>query len=246
MIPPPGPRLVVVTAVGPETRAVLAVLRAVRRVGGVGFRVWHGEIEGRPVRLVQSGVGPVRAMQALGAIPAPHGLVLSVGFAGGLSANTVTGDVVLPTNVLWGDAGGTQHYAVPTVPWRLAKAGLDAAVSQRILEGSLFSSAQVIASTDDKRALALRTGAVAVEMEAAGLIPLACRRGPGLLALRVILDTADVSLEGLPPDLDSSWRARAKLLRHPRAWASVWSVARHVPAASRSLTQALASVLPAL
>jgi nucleoside phosphorylase len=235
---------VVVTAVAAETRAVLAALRRVQRFPVPKLRAWEGEAGGRAVRVVQAGVGWERAGVALRALPSPWAIVVSVGFAGALIDGVATGDVVLPTTIVSEHPSGVERYAVPTALWESARAGVPADQEPRALHGLLLSSPTVVASPGDKRAAAARTGAVAVEMEAAGLI--AAAGGVDVLALRVILDGADLSLAGLPPDLDSSWRARAQLIGRPAAWATVVTLARQIPAASRALTRVLRTVLPSL
>ncbi len=238
--------LVVVTAVGAETRAVLAAVRRARRIAVPGLRAWQAEIEGRRIELVQAGIGPARARTALEALTGPHGLVLSVGFAGALVAGPAPGDVVLPTAIVWDEDGTVRRDPVPVDLWTSAKAHLPPALAARALHGALLSSPAVVASPAAKAAAARRFEAVAVEMEAAALLHVARTRGIAVLPLRAILDTADVSLADLPPDLDASWRASAQLLRRPAAWPGVLALAREIPRATRTLTAVLRRVLPAL
>ena len=239
-------RIAVVTAVGPETRAALQTFRRPTRIPLPGFRAWHGDVGGRPATLVQSGIGPERARAAMAALEGTFVLAVSAGFAGALVAGAAPGDVVLPERIVWQVDTHVEEYDVPRAAWRAARAALPARHAARMLEGTLLSSRTIVASVAGKRAAALATGAVAVEMEAAGLIAVARERNVGLLTLRTVLDTADVSLEGLPPDLDSSWSARARLVGMPAAWPRVLALARQIPRASQSLADALGAVLPAL
>lgn len=236
----------VMTAVGPETRAVLAAIRRPIRVPLAGFRAWSGTAGERPITVVQGGIGPERARAALHALDVSHGLIVSAGFAGALVPNAVAGDLVLPGAVVWELEASVERYDVPAATWRAARNALPAALAASALHGAILSSATVVASVAAKRSAAARTGAVAVEMEAAALIAIARERGLDVLVLRTILDGADVSLEGLPADLEQSWRARARLIGTPSAWPQVLSLARQVPRAARSLTEAAASVLAAL
>lgn len=238
--------LVVVTAVAPETRAVLAAMQQPVRVPLRGFRAWRSTAGGRTIVLVQGGIGPAAAQAALSAIDSPYDLVLSVGFAGALVVDVAAGDVVLPEAVVWEQGARLERYAVPTGAWHTARAALPPGIAARGLYGSLLSSPVVIASVTAKQDAASRSGAEAVEMEAAALIAVARNRKVGLLALRTILDGADVSLDGLPSNLDSSWRARARLIGSPGAWPRVMALARHIPRATRNLTEATAAVLAAL
>jgi len=236
----------IVTAVAAETRAVLAAVRRARRIALPGFRAWSADASGRAIRIVQAGIGPTRARAALHAMVGRPRLVLSVGFAGGLTPGARPGDVVLPTTIVWDEPAGIRRHVVPPDTWRMVRARLPSASAARLLDGALVSSAVILASPEEKRAAGSRFGAVAVEMEAAGLIDPASARGASVVALRVVLDSLEVSLAGLPPNLDSSWTARAQLLTRPELWSRVVALARTVPAAGRVLTDTLAAVLPAL
>lgn len=238
--------LLIVTAVAAETRAVLAAVRGARRIAAPGFRAWSADAAGSRVRIVQAGIGPTRAVAALDTMGGRPPLVLSVGFAGGLTADARCGDLVLPTSVVWDEQVGIRRYTVPREPWQQARARLPGAAAARALDGPLLSSPVVLASPDEKRAAATRFQAVAVEMEAAGLIGPAAARDTRVLPLRVILDPVDLSLADLPANLETSWAARARLLARPDLWSRVVGLARTVPAAGRVLTEALAAVLPVL
>lgn len=239
-------RLVVVTAVKAETQAVLAALTHPKRVPLSGFRAWEAKAGDRHVTLVQAGVGPTRAQAALSALVTAYDLVVSVGFAGALVAHASPGDIVLPATVVWEGITSLHRYTVPLSAWETATARLPASLSCRALQGPILSSPLVLASPEAKRSAALRSGAVAVEMEAAALITVAHQHGIDVLVLRAILDGLDVSLEQLPADLDSSWWARAQLAGRPAAWPGVLTLIRHIPHVTQMLTHATTAVLSEL
>lgn len=239
-------RLLAVTAVKAETRAVLAALTRTVRASVAGFPAWEGRAGDRGVTVVQSGIGPARATAALAATPSNYDLIVSLGFAGALVGDVGPGDIVLPETIVWENADALlQHTASPS-SWQAARARLAPDSGLRLHTGALFSSPVVVASPGHKREAARRTGAVAVEMESAALVTGAVARRIPVLALRVILDGAEVSLEHLPADLDSSWGARARLVGRPHAWPIVARLAREIPRATRALTRAAGLVLPAL
>lgn len=238
--------LVVVTAVAPETRAVLRALQRPARIELPGFRAWHGTVSGRSVTLVQSGIGPDRARTALTALSTSPALVVSAGFAGALVDGAAPGDVVLPESIVWESRGEQAHYRVPVKPWQTSRAALPPNVEARALFGAILSSPVVVASIAAKREAATTFGASAVEMEAVGLVAAARERAVEVLVVRTILDTADVSLEGLPANLDSSWGARARLVGMPHVWPRVAALARQVPFAANALRVAVTAVLQAV
>lgn len=238
--------LVVVTAVAPESRAVLRTLRQPTRLRLPGFRAWRGTVDNRPVIVMQSGIGPERARAALTALSEPCAFVVSAGFAGALVDGVAAGDVVLPETIVWWSGAELARYTVPTGPWQSARAAMPQRLATRTVHGPLLSSATVLASVTDKRDAARRFGAAAVEMEVAGLLEVALQRNVGVLALRTILDAADVSLEGLPANLDSSWAARARLIGMPHVWSRVAALTRQVSVASTALADATNAALRAI
>ena len=244
--PPADREILVVTAVRAETRAVLATLSRPTRGNVPGFPAWLGHAGDRRVTVVQSGIGPVRAEAALAAPTTRFDLIVSVGLAGALQADLAPGDVLLPDTIVWEGASGLERHTVARPPWTEARERLAIDAALRVHTGALLSSPVVVATVAEKRAAAERAGAIAVEMEAMPIVAAAVARGIPMLALRVVLDGADVSLEGLPPDLDSSWAARARLVGRPKAWPIVAQLARELPRATRMLTRAVRLVLRSL
>jgi adenosylhomocysteine nucleosidase len=244
---PDRDRILIVTAVRAETRAVLRALSRVVRVRHGGpLRRWDGRAGERPVTIVESGIGPVRAATVLRATIAATDLVISTGFAGALVGDGAPGDLLVPPTIVWDREHDLDRYTVRTAIHETAERSLADGGLRRTMPGGLFSSPTVIASPAAKRATATRTGAVAVEMEAAGIVAVAREWDVPVLALRVLLDGADISLEHIPPDLDSSWKARAQLVTRPAAWPGVLTLARHVPGAARALSRAISTILPTL
>ncbi|MEO6025399.1 MAG: hypothetical protein ABIR79_00845 [Candidatus Binatia bacterium] len=243
---PVGNHVLAITAVKAETRAVLAALTRPIRTTVHGFPAWEGRAGARIVTLVQSGIGPTRATAAVAALPAAHDLIVSLGLAGALSAELAPGDIVLPETIVWEESRGAERHTIIAPLWRRAHTDLVADPTLRVHTGPLLSSPVVVGSPERKRAAAARTGAIAVEMETAALVTAARERGIPILALRVILDDVDLSLESLPADLDSSWAARARLVGRPAAWPVVARLAREIPPATRALTRAVKIVFPAL
>jgi nucleoside phosphorylase len=239
-------RIVVVTAVRAETRAVLAALVQPVRVRTEAAPCWEGWAGTRAVTVVQAGIGPDRARAAVRAVVRGSETVVSIGFAGALVEAAEPGDLVLPGLIVWDADGTVQRYEVSSDVLAIATARMPAALDRRALRGSLWSSPVVVDTPAAKRAAARRLGAVAVEMETAALVADAIERGGRVLAVRAILDTVDVSLEALPSGLDVSWAARARLLGKPKAWPGVVTLARHVPRAARTIARAAAAILPAL
>ena len=239
-------RITVVTALRLESRAVLAALARPRRIRSVSGPSWAGTAGANHVTIVQGGVGPEAARRAAAALAADSDVILSIGFAGGLAPWLAPGDLVLPAVVLWEEGELVRRYAVHDAVLGQVDAALQSELGWRPTRGDLFSSPTVLAATAAKRRAAERYGAIAVEMEAAALAAYAAERGVTFVALRAILDPADLSLEGLPPGLAASWAARVRLVAIPSVWPLLAMLRRHVAVAAAALTRGARVVLPAL
>jgi nucleoside phosphorylase len=237
--------IVAVTALRVETRAVLNALTRVRRVRPTRLPTWEAEAGAHPVTIVQGGVGPAAARRVTEELPRCD-VLLSLGFAGALTRGLVAGDVVLPEEIVWEQGREIRRYRVPAHVLDRAARALRSEPRLRTVAGALLSSPVVIASPSAKRAEAERLGATAVEMEAAPLATFAEARAVPFVALRVILDSAELSLEPLPPGVSTSWAARARLVARPAAWSLVGQLRRHLGVAAPVLTLAARAAMAAL
>jgi nucleoside phosphorylase len=195
---------------------------------------------------VEGGVGHDAARRAVTVPAAPCDLVVSLGFAGALAPGLAPGALVLSGTIIWEEQGDVHRYDVPYEIVRMVEAALPPDLRGSVVRGTLLSSALVIATPAEKERAGRRYGAVAVEMEAAGLAASAAGRGIGFLPLRAILDPADLSLAGLPENLERSWAARVRLVRMPATWPLLVRLRHHLGAAGATLTRAATAVLPAL
>ena len=238
--------IALVTALRLETRAALAALARTRRIRPAARPSWIGRAGTREIVVVQGGVGPAAAAAALAAVPRAATLLGSIGFAGALEPGLRPGDVVVASAILWDDAGVLRRYEVAPALVEALRRALDPVLPRPPSAGALFSSPTVLAGVAAKRATYERHDAAAVEMEAAALARYATTHELPLFALRAVLDPATLSLEGLPPNLDSSWAARARLATTPAVWPLLGALKRHADVAGRALTVALRAALPAL
>lgn len=140
--------------------------------------------------LILSGMGrePARrAAQKL--VEAGADCLAGFGTAGALAPELKPGDLVLAEEV--SEAG--KKYA--------ASAELSASVRERLSRngitvqtGTLACAAEPVATVEAKRELFGQTGAIAVDMESAGVFDAARRNGLPAFVLRVIIDAAHVAL----------------------------------------------------
>ena len=118
--------------------------------------------------------------------------VISFGVAGGLDPSLKSGDVVVATEVLSGDARFLAASALNEE--MIANVGLK---RRRIVRGGLAGVERVLAAKACKAALRSETGASAVDMESHIAAAYAAKAGIPFAALRVISDPATRALPEL-------------------------------------------------
>lgn len=140
--------------------------------------------------LILSGMGRERARQAAQKlVEAGADCLAGFGTAGALAPELRPGDLVLAEEV----SEAEKKYA--------ASAELSATVREwlsrygtTVHTGTLAGATQPVATVAAKQDLFAQTGAIAVDMESAGVLDAARRNGLPAFALRVIIDAAHVAL----------------------------------------------------
>ncbi|MGH8234242.1 MAG: hypothetical protein ACREPU_08605 [Rhodanobacteraceae bacterium] len=189
-----------------------------------------------------SGIGPHNAMRAAERLLACGvNQLANWGVAGALDASLVPGDILIPDRIRYtlDDSGFTTD---PVARERIISA-CSAALTVR--RGTLWSAPEPIASQTDKRALAERSGAIAVDMEAASIAAVAARAHLPFVAVKAICDPLGRELPRLIMHaLDGSngslsWRMLTAIaFGGPSAWSAVRSLSHDFAHARRALTSA--------
>lgn len=169
--------------------------------------------------------------------------LVSFGFAAGLDPALAPGTLLLPRTVVHGPAQPFSVHAGWHAAVHAALGGIACAM------GALLAVDAVVGSRHAKRALRVRSGAAAVDLESGRLGAAAARLEIPYLVLRVVLDGAD---DDLPPrsgalvDRRGATRPLAvgcALLGSPRAFLRLLARYRQ---ATPALERALVKVAPAL
>jgi adenosylhomocysteine nucleosidase len=220
-----------------STAGVVAALDMEARSLGSRTRRRDGLFEvGDGTLVAVSGMGRTAAVAAAGAlIEAGATALVSWGLAGGLDPRLQAGTICLPSVVVLRD-GAT---FATDVHWREI---LAAAISQHlcVVSGKLLTSAAAIEDVAAKAAAFAETGAVAVDMESAGVAQIAASKRLPFVAVRAIVDTAGDTLPRAVMAAGTEGRVRlARLLfgivRSPREIAPVMRLAQRYRAAIRAL-----------
>jgi nucleoside phosphorylase len=182
--------------------------------------------------LVQSGMGAAATLRALQGIEQPVSRVIVAGFCGGLDERLEVGALVQPDEVC--DEQGNV--------WPIAP-------GPRVgLPGRLVSLDRPVLGVSERHALQARSGAVAVDMEAATAARFLSERGIAFACLKAVSDDAR---HGLPPDLaaalDGERVRTGRLLRavlvRPLLVADLWRLARCSRLAARRLAEGVHRLL---
>lgn len=197
-------------------------------------RAWLGE--STDLEVVVGGMGRQRAEKAARRL-ANRGVdgLVSWGVAGGLDPALDAGTVVLADAVL--EIDGSTISADDAWRNRLT-ATIDGHVP--VSSGSIVHSDEILESVERKRRMRKRWGAAAVDMETAAIAVVAEESGLPWLAVRVVTDTATMSL---PPAVAATGGADgrlqpaaiAKLVLSPRIWPDLYRLAGSSRAAARSM-----------
>jgi adenosylhomocysteine nucleosidase len=143
--------------------------------------------------------------------------VISFGVAGGLDPTLKSGDIVVATEVLAGDACWLADFALDKSLF--ASMGLG---RRRVVRGRLAGTEEVVAARHLKEALHLETGAAAVDMESHIAADYAAKAGLPFAAVRVVSDPAhralpQVAMAAIKPNGDIDVRRILRsVVRNPR------------------------------
>jgi adenosylhomocysteine nucleosidase len=247
MEPPP---IALIVALAQERRALRRCLTAVQ-----GWRTEEGHgVAGRlsrePILLIQAGIGCDRARRALLSASRKFSIrgAWSLGFAGGLADSLRPGDLVCPGVVIRDDGQTGRAFAAP--PAHVAIAAALSVDRIPIVDGPLLSVDSPLRTPEAKRAAHGRTGAVGVDMEAAGVAEAAESLGIPWLAIKAVVDTVD---EPLPcflsgcttPRGDLRWRSLFLSLTRPSRRRALRQLAQASGMAAQALQWGLKVAVPA-
>jgi adenosylhomocysteine nucleosidase len=164
--------------------------------------------------------------------------VISFGVAGGLDPSLKSGDVVVATEVMAGDARWLARLALNEDLIAKLTAGLG---RRRVVKGGLAGVEEVVVAQAGKAALRMETGAAAVDMESHIAAAYAAEADLPFAALRVISDPASRALPALARsaikpngDIDLGMILRG-VVRNPRALRALVSTGIDFNRALRSL-----------
>jgi nucleoside phosphorylase len=233
-------------ALGREARPFLRSLPFATELSGSACKTRLCKT-GTSLLVMETGVGRERMHRALDWVlgrPLVHDtpylptLIISAGFSGALHEDLRVGDIIVATEVLGPD--GVCH----ATTWPAAVTRLAAPFRR----GRLLTVEEPVAGPAEKRALALRHDALAVDMETAIVGSRCSRMGIPFACIRAISDDAHAPL---PAELQqiivngrlSLRRLGRSLLRRPALAPELWRLARNSRLAAERLGEVLRELL---
>lgn len=220
-----------VAAVPWEVRPLLRRQNGVQKDGAVYSLL----VGGMPAHLIVAGMGAENAYRAARRLVERFGAggLVTIGFAGALADSLAPGDIVVADQVL--DQRTGERFACTSEAWPIRNAR----------RGGLLSAAEVISAAAEKRALAGQWGAVAVDMESAGVGRAAAESGVPFSAIKAITDTAaqSISIDFANCRSDdnrlSYWKIVREGVRTSQSIRDLWMLAGGARVAARALAAAL-------
>jgi len=159
--------------------------------------VFYGTWERRPIILVRTGIGKIRAGGALAMVLEKFSLsmVISIGFAGGTHADIQAGDLLVARRFLNFPKDGAPPQKIPDT-FCLAKQAEKVPSSKKYTayKGCLLTVDRVVNKPEEKQALGEDYGANAIDMDTSVLAHMAAVRKLPFLSVRAITDTVDEEL----------------------------------------------------
>jgi adenosylhomocysteine nucleosidase len=185
-----------VAAMPQEIGPLLRRMKGYRKERAAGCNLYRFEVEGVPVALMESGMGPRHAAAATAALIdlAAPSCLLNFGFAGGVLPGDGAGELVLAERVLFLEDGRLSEVPQPEPGLCCLVAEALAAAPFTLHRGTFVTAGSITSKTALARLLGAGEHHPVLEMETAALLRVAAGAGIPVVALRGVSDGADEDL----------------------------------------------------
>jgi adenosylhomocysteine nucleosidase len=204
---------------------------------GLTAQLRNGKIDNQQIEIVHTGVGRKACQRKMAEFlsgPRPD-LLISAGFAGGVTEDLRAGDLILAENF-------SDRQLLSTAQRALA--------AQKVRTITLFTAESIIDSIAERNRIVKEHGAAAIDMETEFIASACAAHGVRMLSLRVVSDTVQEPFPAPPAILfdiakqnTNFLRLGAYLLAHPIAIPRLLRFSRQIARARKSLTDALTRLL---
>lgn len=166
-------------ALSQESGCFVDRLSHVRTIRGNGFVARDGRLRDKRIVVIESGAGREAAGKATDALIVAHRpkLVISAGFAGGLTEQVARRHIVIADSV-----------QQETGPRLLLDLTIDRTPQPAVHIGPLVTVDRIVGTSAEKRQLHEQTGAIAVEMESAAVAETCRTYAVPFMSIRIVSD----------------------------------------------------------
>lgn len=232
-----------VAAEAAELKPFAGYLTGLRKLSWPLGYAYEGVLDGRRMMLAANGAGPklaaqaveiaVRAVTVAELSSSRLEAVVSVGYCGALDPTLKENQIVMATAILDAITGETTECATISV-------------ERPAVTGVILSQDRVVNLASEKKQLR-NSGAIAVEMEGAGVLARTRKAGLPFFCIKAVSDLAD---ESFPLDLNrmrttegrfSRGRIGSYAIMHPKALPGLFQLKRRSEQAAKALGEFLVS-----
>jgi adenosylhomocysteine nucleosidase len=186
----------VVAAMPQEIAPLLRRMKGYQKEQAAGFNLYRFTLDGTPVVLIESGMGPAHAAAATGTLIslASPKLILNFGFAGAVLPGIEVGELVLAGLVLLLEAGRLTKAPQPDL--RLSDLLFEACASAPLVlhRGCFLTAATIMNKKTVAGILDKEVAHPVLEMETAAVLRVASQAGIPVVAIRGVSDAAQEEL----------------------------------------------------
>jgi len=219
-----------------ESSGIVSKLQSKRQTRENGFTIIFGNIEDEAIAIFHTGVGRKRCRQSIEPFlrSVRPELLISSGFAGGLTDEVPVGDLVI-----------AQNFSDPELVRRLTTPA-----QQHIRRIKLLTVDRMVDSVDERARIANQDSAAAIDMETDVIAEACARNAIRMISLRVISDSPAAPFPA-PPDVlfdltsqrTNFGRLVPYVLTHPSAIGRLSRFAKQISEVRAILTDALVDVI---
>ena len=251
--------IAVLCAIRREISPLVACMNVSNKFNIDEIPFYQGDLNGRPLTLVQSGIGRDNAIRATSCLleSTSVDLLISAGIAGGIRQGLNVGDLVVAEHV-----GYTRQVDFDVEKLQLESDFVckeeiiqlarqcSSVIESKLHLGNLLTVDKVISKASTKRRIGEQNSYLAVEMESAAVAEVACERGVEFAAIRSISDDIDDDLH-LDYDNMISDEGKVKVgnialsvLKNPQKLALLSRLNKQTRSAAKSLAYFMTKLIP--
>ena len=209
--------------------------------------VFCGLWEKRSIVLVRTGIGKVRASEALAQVLENYSLsmVISLGYAGGTHPDLKSGDLLVADRFLVGPKHDEPPEEIPIKSCLTEQVGkVLPSDKYPVHRGGLLTVDRVVNLPEDKKSLGENYGTMAIDMETSVLAQLAAENNLPFLSVRAISDRVDQELIDVTPFMEkdgkiSKLKAGWYVVTHPASIKTFMSLQEVANRATKNITEFL-------